>query len=68
MLPNILSRLVGEQAACQKIYLTNRIWSFVPLVEGSTMLEVLERSGIGSNRVRTIGASIFEVWSPDAPA
>ena len=68
ILLDTLSQSVGEQAACQKICLTNWIWSFVPLVEGSAVPEVLERSGIGSNRAGSVGVGISEVWSPGVPA
>ena len=53
MLPDVLLRLVGEQAAYQKIHLTNWIWSFVPLVEGSMVPMVLERSDLGGNEARS---------------
>ena len=49
MLPDILSQLVEEQVAYQKICLTDRIWSFVPLVEGFVVPGVLERSDLGDN-------------------
>ena len=67
-LPDVLSRLVGEPAACQKIRLSDWMWSFVPVVEGSAVLEVLERFGLGSNRAGSAGAGVFEVWSPGVPA
>ena len=68
MLPDILSRLVGERAACQKICLTDRIWSFVPLVEGSTGPGVLERSGLMCNQAGITGVGVPEVGSPGVPA
>ena len=67
MLPDVLSWIVEEQEACQKICLPNWIWSFVPLVEGSVVPEVLERSGIGSNRAGSAGAGVSEVWSSVVP-
>ena len=68
MLPNVLSRLVGERTACQKICPTDRIWSFVSLVEGSAVPGVLERSGLRDNGAGSTCTSIFEVWSPGVPA
>ena len=67
MLPDALLQLVEEQTACQKICLTNWIWSFIPLVEGSMVSEVLERSGIVCNQAGIIGVGIFEVWSSSVP-